>query len=112
MIDIFQYPEIKFPKEFLFGATTAGQQIEGNCHSQFDDPEFDGGNGHYQPAGVACNSYEMYDRDIALLKDLGLDAYRMSVEWSRIEPEQNVFNKDAVDHYVKQLNELKDLMLQ
>ena len=107
MIDIFQYPEIKFPKEFLFGATTAGQQIEGNCHSQFDDPEFDGGSRYYQPAGMACNSYEMYDKDIALLKDLGLDAYRMSVEWSRIEPEQNVFNKDAVDHYVKQLNELK-----
>lgn len=107
MIDIFQYPEISFPRNFLFGASTAGQQIEGNSHSQFDSEEFYKLNSFYQPAGIACNSYEMYQQDVDLLKELGLNAYRMSVEWSRIEPEQDVFDEKTVDHYLKQLNELK-----
>lgn len=107
MIDIFQYPEITFPDNFLIGASTAGQQIDGNAHSQFDSAEFFEENSHFQFAGKACNSYEMYDKDIALLKELGLNAYRMSVEWSRVEPEKDVFDQEATDHYIKQLEELK-----
>lgn len=108
MIDIFQYPEIHFPDNFLFGAATAGQQVEGNNCSQFDDPEIYPESKFFQPAGIACNSYEMYDRDIVLLKELGLNTYRLSVEWSRIEPERGVFNKEAVEHYQKQLRDLKN----
>lgn len=108
MIDIFQYPEITFPEGFIFGAATAGQQIEGNNCSQFDDPRIFPHGKFFQPAGVACNSYEMYDRDIALLKELGLNAYRLSVEWSRIEPQQGVFNEEAVEHYRKQLSDIKE----
>ena len=108
MIDIFQYPEIEFPKGFLIGASTVGQQIEGNCHSQFDSEEFFKPGPFFQPAGIACNSYEMYDKDIQLLKDLGLNAYRMSVEWSRIEPEQDVFDEEAVEHYIRELEALKN----
>lgn len=107
MIDIFQYPEIKLPEDFLIGASTAGQQIEGNCHSQFDSEEFFQPGPFYQSAGIACNSYEMYDKDITLIKDLGLNAYRLSIEWSRIEPEQNMFDGKEVDHYLHQLDTLK-----
>ncbi|MCC2253272.1 family 1 glycosylhydrolase [Ruminococcus sp. CLA-AA-H200] len=107
-MDIFQYREIKFPENFIFGASTAGQQIDGNSHSQFDDPDIFPPSDYYQPAGIACNSYRMYRDDIELIKKLGLDAYRMSVEWSRIEPEQGLFDREATDHYVRQLNELKE----
>lgn len=108
MIDIFQYPEITFPDDFLIGASTAGQQIEGNSQSQFDCPEFFKADSHFQPAGIACNSYTMYNKDIKLIKDIGFNAYRMSVEWSRIEPERDVFDQKAADHYIRQLNELKE----
>ncbi len=108
MIDVFQYPSITFPENFLFGAATAGQQIEGNCHSQFDDPEINPPGKMYQPAGTACNSYEMYEKDIELLKEIGLSTYRLSIEWSRIEPEQGVFDEEEVAHYRKQLKDLKE----
>jgi len=49
----------------------------------------------------------MYDKDITLIKDLGLNAYRLSIEWSRIEPEQNMFDGKEVDHYLHQLDTLK-----
>lgn len=107
MIDIFQYPEIRFPEQFLIGASTSGQQIEGNNHSQYDWDEWDSGNPYYQKAGLACNSYEMYESDAELIRTLGLDAYRMSVEWSRIEPEEGIFSQEAVDHYKAQLDLLK-----
>lgn len=56
----------------------------------------------------ACNSYNMVEEDIKLLKSLGHKMYRMSVEWCRIQPEEGVFDKDAAEHYVKQLALLKE----
>ncbi len=108
MIDIFQYPDIKFPEGFLIGASTAGQQIEGNSFSQYDLPGFRADDERYQRAGLACRSYEFYEKDVELIRTLGLNAYRMSVEWSRIEPEKGVFSKEATDHYIHQLAMLKE----
>ena len=67
MINILEYSDITFPEDFLWGATTAGQQIEGNNNSFYDDkeiaPKFAYGGVPYQMAGRACNSYEMYKED-------------------------------------------------
>ena len=111
MIDIFQYPEIQFPKGFLWGATTAGQQVEGNNCSYHDDeryaPKFAYGGVPYQMAGKACNSYERYKDDIELLKQMNLGIYRMSLEWCRIEPQKGSFCEDAIQHYMDILKQLK-----
>ena len=112
MLDIFQYPEIKLPKGFLWGATTAGAQIEGNNCSYHDDKElaskFAFGGIPYEFPKKACNSYELYEEDIKLLKDMNLSLYRMSVEWCRIEPEKGCFNEEATNHYLKVLSRLKE----
>lgn len=112
MIDLKTYKDINFPKEFLWGAATAGQQIEGDNCSYHDDieiaPKFAYGGVPYQMANKACNSYVMYEDDIQLLKDMNLSAYRLSIEWSRIEPEEGQFNEEAIQHYVTVLKRLKE----
>ena len=111
MINILEYSDITFPEDFLWGATTAGQQIEGNNNSFYDDkeiaPKFAYGGVPYQMAGRACNSYEMYKEDIALLKKMHLNSYRMSLEWSRIEPVEGQFDEKEIEHYRDVLKELK-----
>lgn len=116
MIDIASYPDIIFPDDFLWGAATAGQQIEGNNCSWHDDaayaPSHAYGGVPYEMAGKACNSYEMYEDDIDLLKQMHLNIYRMSLEWSRIEEVEGEFNQEAVEHYKKVLKKLKENNIQ
>ena len=112
MLDIFQYPDITFPEGFLWGASTAGQQIEGDNCSYHDDPKnapkFAYGGVPYQMAGKACDSYQRYEEDIALLKQMHLGVYRMSIEWCRIEPQKGQFNQEATQHYLHILRRLKE----
>src|SRR3984957_6284420 len=51
------------------------------------------------PSGDACDHYHLYEQDLALLKGLGFGAYRFSIEWARIEPEEGFFSRAALDHY-------------
>lgn len=112
MINILEYDDIEFPQDFLWGATTAGQQVEGNNNSFYDDeeicPKTAYGGVPYLKAGKACNSYEMYQEDIQLLKQMNLNTYRMSLEWSRIEPVEGVFNEKEIQHYKDVLKALKE----
>ena len=107
MFDIFSLPEVKMPEGFLWGAGYAGHQVEGNnIHSQWWADEMAGMYEH--KSGMACNSYELWERDVEIAEECGLRAFRTSVEWSRIEPEEGVFNKDALDHYVRLFSALKE----
>ena len=90
----------KFTPDFLLGAATAAHQVEGNntnsdCwameqmeHTTYTEPSLD-----------AVDHYHRYPEDIALMADAGLNAYRFSIEWARIEPEEGQFDKAALDHY-------------
>lgn len=75
----------------MWGSSVAGHQVEGNnVNSQFWYKE-NNTDKYEEKSGMACNSYNLYKEDIKLLKDLGHQAFRFSVEWSRIEPENGVF---------------------
>lgn len=87
-----------FPDGFLWGAATAGHQIEGNnVNSDWWARE------QMMPgmdlSGDACDSYHRYREDIALLADAGLTSYRFSLEWSRIEPVRGRFSRAELAHY-------------
>lgn len=87
-----------FPADFLWGAATAGHQIEGNnVNSDWwaREQQMPG----MELSGDACDSYHRYREDIALLADSGLTSYRFSLEWSRIEPLQGHFSKAELAHY-------------
>ena len=93
-------PELSFPEPFLWGTATAAHQIEGgNVNNDWWAMEHDPTSGCLDVSGDACDSFNRYPEDIALIADLGLGAYRFSLEWSRIEPEEGEFSTVALDHY-------------
>ncbi|MGL5979239.1 MAG: family 1 glycosylhydrolase [Erysipelotrichaceae bacterium] len=112
MLDIFQYPDISFPKGFLWGAATAGMQVEGSNSSYHDDeelaPKFAYGGIPYVKPELTCNSFVQFEDDIALLKAMHLTCYRMSIEWSRIEPEEGKYDEGAIQHYRRVLERLQE----
>lgn len=89
-----------FPESFLWGAATAAHQVEGNnINSESWVLEHLPGTIYAEPSGDACDAYHRYAEDIALLASLGFNAYRFSVEWARIEPEEGEFSFAALEHY-------------
>ena len=100
-------------KEFLWGSATSSHQVEGNCTNnnwyKFESAVDEEGkprilNG--QKAGIASDHWNRYKEDIRLMKALSLNAYRFSVEWSKIEPEQGKYDEKALDHYEQVVDEL------
>jgi beta-glucosidase len=89
-----------FPSGFVWGAATAGHQIEGNnVNSDFWFLENLEPTMFVERSGDACDSYHRYEEDIALLAGLGLRCYRFSIEWARIEPSRDHFSQAELDHY-------------
>ena len=89
-----------FPKDFIWGAATAGHQVEGNnVNSDCWFLENVQPTVFAEPSGDADNSLELWPADLDLAKSLGLNAYRFSLEWARIEPEEGLFSIAMLDHY-------------
>jgi beta-glucosidase len=89
-----------FPKGFLWGVATAGHQIEGNnVGSDLWLVENVKPSLFIEPSGDACNSFELWRTDLDLVRDIGLNAFRFSLEWARIEPEPGAFSIAMLDHY-------------
>lgn len=85
---------------FLLGAATAAHQVEGNnTHSDFWQLEQMEHGGFTELSGDAVDHYHRYAEDIAALAAAGLNAYRFSLEWARIEPEEGHFCLEEVRHY-------------
>lgn len=84
---------MQFPDNFLFGAATASYQVEGGFAddgkgpSIWDDFTHTPGNiAHGDTGDVACDHYHCFREDVALMKQLGLQAYRFSIAWARVLP--------------------------
>jgi beta-glucosidase len=90
----------RFPKGFRWGASTAAHQIEGNnVNSDLWFLENIKPTTFTDRSGDACDSYHRYEEDIALLAKIGLNAYRFSIEWARIEPSRGHFSNAMLDYY-------------
>ncbi len=91
-----------FSNQFMIGAATAAHQVEGNnIHSDYWIQEHLEHSSFVEPSGLACDHYNRYEEDIALMAKAGLNAYRFSIEWARIEPEEGRFDESEVEHYRK-----------
>jgi len=103
---VFESHVVDFPNGFLWGAATAAHQIEGNnVHNDWWRAEEAGILPHR--SGAACDSWNRWADDIRLLQDMGLNAYRFSVEWARIEPEPGHFDQTALDTYRRMLEAMR-----
>jgi len=89
-----------FPDGFLWGVAHAGHQVEGdNSDSDTWFAENVSPTVFKDRSGRACNNWELWREDVVLARDLGVTAYRFSVEWARVEPVEGVFDDAALDHY-------------
>lgn len=89
-----------FPAGFVWGTATSAHQVEGgNWNSDWWAWEHTAGSPCQEPSGDACDHWQRYPEDLRLLAQLGFNAYRFSVEWARVEPEDGEFSTAALDHY-------------
>lgn len=121
-----------FSKHFLWGASTSSHQVEGNTHNQWSVWELENARAlaaqsqyqeeHYDSwerikskatspsnyvSGNASEHYTRYKEDFDLLQKMNMNAYRFSIEWSRIEPKEGVWNAEALTHYKNYIQELR-----
>jgi len=123
-----------FPDGFLWGASTAGHQVEGGNYDQWTVWELahakDLANTAEKRAenlpswqkiklpkealvpdnyisGKGVDHFHKYKEDFKILRDLNLNAFRFTIEWSRLEPEEGVWDTAAIDHYHNYIAELK-----
>lgn len=90
------------PKDFLWGAAISAHQSEGNnVGSDAWLAENIMPTMFRERSGDACDSYHRYDQDFAIAESLGLNCYRLGIEWARIEPSERHFSNAALDHYAR-----------
>lgn len=100
-----------FPPAFLWGAATSAHQVEGhNIHSDWWAWEASGK--VKERSGAACEHYERFREDFALAQQLGHNAHRFSIEWSRIEPEPGRWDEGAIAHYQEVIQALRERALE
>ena len=117
-------PKLKFPKHFLWGVSTSAHQVEGGLHNQWTVWELENAKSlaaqapyHYDDlenwddikrqakspsnyvSGRATSHYELYEQDIELVRKLNMNSFRLSIEWSRVQPQQDAWDAGAVEHY-------------
>lgn len=96
----YPYRDLTFPAGFLWGAATSAYQVEGgSIHSDW---------WQWKKSGSACEHYTLYEKDFNIAKELGHNAHRFSLEWSRIEPKEGEYDAAAINHYRKVIAALKE----
>lgn len=104
---------MSFPKDFLWGAASAAYQVEGAYDEDGKgmgiwDALSEGHVKHGDNGNVACDHYHRYKEDVAIMKSLGLKAYRFSVSWPRIQPREGEVNEKGLAFYRNLVQELLD----
>lgn len=100
---------IQLPKDFVLGTATASTQIEGGeTNSNWNDWYRKGGIKDGTNPARANDHYNRYREDIDLMASLNIKAYRMSIEWSRLEPVQGELYEEAVQHYIDEISYLRE----
>ncbi len=105
--DVSSVYSAQWPENFLWGSATAAFQVEGNNApsnwTMWEKSTDSDGNPRIhkgQQCGDACDHFKLYREDLkCAAADLGINSYRFSLAWSRIEPEPGVFDEDAIQHY-------------
>jgi beta-glucosidase len=100
-------PRLQFPQGFLWGVSTAAHQVEGENHNnQWSAWEAAGRIRSGDRCGRACDWWRNAERDFDLARDLGINALRLSVEWSRIQPQPTAWDYAALGRYRQMLEGL------
>lgn len=121
-----------FPKNFLWGAATSAHQVEGGNYNNWTVWELENAKALAKSAGYklrdlpiwpdikdqatrpenyvserSIDHYNRYEEDFDIVKKMNLNAFRFSIEWSRIEPDEGVWNVTEIDHYKQYIKAMK-----
>lgn len=97
------------PKDMLLGVATASTQIEGGeVNSNWNDWYRQGRITDGTDPATGNNHWEAWEEDTRLMQEMGLQIYRFSVEWARLVPEPGKVNEEAVAHYRRELQALRE----
>ncbi|MGB8213773.1 MAG: GH1 family beta-glucosidase [Anaerolineales bacterium] len=107
-------PKISFPKDFVWGCASSAYQVEGAWNESGKGPSIwdtfvhtPGKIANAETGDTSVDHYHRYKEDVALMKELGLDAYRFSISWTRILPEgTGAVNQAGLDFYDRLVDEL------
>jgi len=100
--------DLVFPEGFLWGVSTSAHQVEGENHNnQWSAWEAAGRIKSGDRCGRACEWWTNAERDFDLAREMGINAMRISVEWSRIEPQPGIWDQQALDRYRQMLQGLR-----
>jgi beta-glucosidase len=92
--------EVSFPSSFSWGTSTSAYQIEGGgTNTDWWRFERSPTTVAVEECGDACDSWNRYEEDLDLLVHFGLNSFRLSIEWARVEPQHGIFSREAIDHY-------------
>jgi len=125
-------PTLRFPKHFLWGVSTSAHQVEGGNHNQWSVWELENAKSlatqapyHYGDlenwpviktaaknpenyvSGLAVNHKELYLADFDLAQKMHLTAWRFSIEWSRVQPDEGAWDVAAIQYYRDYIAALK-----
>ncbi len=123
---------LSFPKRFFWGVSTSAHQVEGGNYNQWSVWELENARALSQKApyqakylpkwddvkpeatdpanyvsGAAVDHYNRYSEDFAYARAMNMNAFRFSIEWSRVEPEEGAWNVEAIQHYREYIQDLK-----
>jgi beta-glucosidase len=123
-----------FPKDFLWGASTSSHQVEGGTHNQWSvwelahaaemaktagkrldwlpnwhEVKAQAENPENYISGRGIDHYRRYEEDFKLVKQLNLNSFRFGIEWSRIEPEEGIWDEAAIEYYRGYIEKLKEM---
>ncbi|MBX5467941.1 MAG: family 1 glycosylhydrolase [Firmicutes bacterium] len=92
---------------FLWGVATSSHQVEGQTHNDWTRWEAAGRVREGQRSGRGCDHWSRYQEDYQRFAALGINAYRFSVEWSRIEPEPGQWDREALATYRRMVQAMR-----
>lgn len=101
--------DLEFPKDFLWGTATAAHQIEGG-NENTNWGEWENQPGRIKDGSNAVKAVDGWNRskeDVRLMKEIGVNSYRFSLAWNRIEPEHGKIDESALKHYDELIDELR-----
>ncbi|MGZ6392245.1 MAG: glycoside hydrolase family 1 protein [Ktedonobacterales bacterium] len=99
---------LRFPEEFIWGVGSSSHQMEGNTtNNQWHAWEERGGILSGDRAGLACNWWNNAEEDFDRAREMGVNGMRISLEWSRLEPEDGRWDEAAFARYRQMLRGLQ-----
>jgi beta-glucosidase len=122
----------KFPIDFYFGASTSSHQVEGGCINNWSEweklnaerlakesvkfsslaswsrIEFEAAEPSNYISGISADHYNRYAEDLDIAGKIGINAYRFSIEWARVEPERGVWDHNELDHYSRMIAAMRE----